>query len=198
MRVNGVECSYQETTKMEKSRFQSIVFALFDATLSMVRNGVVVLPLDLDKNAKKTFYKHITIQNCDRRVAFERYRYDDFMSMKDVFLECLPNKRNRELLNMSLKKIVYLKNHHVNHKSRIKFIFNKNIVASCELHERQCLIKDVLFFERIINHNNDRFVKQLPKALLYRKRTEKLMAKKTKVPEKAVYHENRDVVLLDK
>ena len=171
MGVFNQEYFYIKATDAEKLRFKNIISAIIDTTLSMVKNGVVVLPSDLSKNAKQSIYKHIEIATMDKQTAFQKYKYDNVMSLKDIFLECLPNKDN-----------IFFK--------KIKFVFYKNFINTIGLDNRQHLINDILYFEKIINDNNKRFTKLLPQALIERKKIMKMMIKKTPVPKKAIYRDN--------
>ena len=191
--MSKLECSYKKTTDIEKLRFKNIISAIVDATLSMVENGVVVLPSDFSKNAKPSIYKHKEITTTDKQTAFQKYKYDNIMSLKDIFLECLPNKDNIFFLNKAIKNIKIVKVINGNNK-KIKFVFHKNIINTIGLVEKHNLIKDVLYFEKIINDNNKRFTKLLPQALMERKKIIKTIIKKTSVPEKAIHRDNTDLL----
>ena len=186
-----VEYSYKKTTDIEKLRFKNIISAIIDAILSMVRNGAVVLPSDLSKNAKQSIYKHIEIATMDKQTAFQKYKYDNVMSLKDIFLECLPNKDNIFFLNKAIKNIKIVKSG--DNDNKIKFVFYKIFINTLGLDNRQHLINDILYFEKIINDNNKRFTKLLPQALIERKKIIKTMIKKTSVPYKAIHHENTNL-----
>ena len=186
-----VEYSYKKTTDIEKLRFKNIISAIIDAILSMVRNGAVVLPSDLSKNAKQSIYKHIEIATMDKQTAFQKYKYDNVMSLKDIFLECLPNKDNIFFLNKAIKNIKIVKSG--DNDNKIKFVFYKIFINTLGLDNRQHLINDILYFEKIINDNNKRFTKLLPQALIERKKIIKTMIKKTSVPYKAINHENTNL-----
>ena len=183
------EYFYIKATDAEKLRFKKIISATVDAILSMVKNGVVVLPSDFSKNAKPSIYKHIEIATTDKQTAFQKYKYDNVMSLKDIFLECLPNKDNIFFLNKAIKNIKIVKVINGNNK-KIKFVFYKNFINTIGLAEKQHLINDILYFEKIINDNNKRFTKLLPQALMERKKIIKTTIKKTSVPYKAIHHEN--------
>ncbi|MBQ7552355.1 MAG: hypothetical protein IJT15_02820 [Rickettsiales bacterium] len=190
--MSKLECSYKKTTDIEKLRFKNIISAIVDATLSMVENGVVVLPSDFSKNAKPSIYKHKEITTTDKQTAFQKYKYDNVMSLKDIFLECLPNKDNIFFLNKAIKNIKIVKVINGNNK-KIKFVFHKNIINTIGLVEQHNLIKDVLYFEKVINCNNKRFTQLLPYAIMERKKIIQTIIKKTSVPYKAIHHENTNL-----
>ena len=183
------EYFYTKATDMEKLCFNNIISALIDVILSMVRNGAVVLPSDLSKNCKQSIYKHIEIATMDKHTAFQRYKYDNVMSLKRIILECIPNKNNTTFLNRAVKHIKIF-NGNSKQNQKIKFVFHKDIINAINSQERQNLVKDVLYFEKIINYNNKRLVKMLPQALMERKKIIKTTIKKTSVPYKAIHHEN--------
>ena len=189
MGVFNQEYFYIKATDAEKLRFKNIISAIIDTTLSMVKNGVVVLPSDFSKNAKPSIYKHKEIATTDKQTAFQKYKYDNVMSLKDIFLECLPNKDNIFFLNKAIKNIKIVKVINGNNK-KIKFVFYKNFINTIGLAEKQYLINDILYFEKIINDNNKRFTKLLQQALMERKKIMKMMIKKTPVPKKAIYRDN--------
>ena len=184
-----VKNSYRKITNVEKLRFKNIISAIIDAILSMVRNGAVVLPSDLSKNAKQSIYKHIEIATMDKQIALQRYKYDNVMSLKEIILECIPNKDNATFLNIAIKNIKTI-NCDGDGDRKIKFVFHKDVISNMNPLARQNLVKDVLYFEKIINYNNKRLVKMLPQALIERKKIMKMMIKKTPVPKKAIYRDN--------
>ena len=190
------EYFYTKATDIEKLRFKKIISAIVDATLSMVKNGVVVLPSDFSKNAKPSIYKHKEIATTDKQTAFQKYKYDNVMSLKDIFLECLPNKDNIFFLNKAIKNIKIVKVINGNNK-KIKFVFYKNFINTINSQERRNLVKDVLYFEKVINYHNKRLVKMLPQALIEREKIMKMMIKKTPVPKNAIYID-KDVSFLNK
>lgn len=190
------EYFYTKATDMEKLCFNNIISALIDVILSMVRNGAVVLPSDLSKNCKQSIYKHIEIATMDKHTAFQRYKYDNVMSLKRIILECIPNKNNTTFLNRAVKHIKIF-NGNSKQNQKIKFVFHKDIINAINSQERQNLVKDVLYFEKVINYHNKRLVKMLPQALIEREKIMKMMIKKTPVPKNAIYID-KDVSFLNK
>lgn len=191
------EYFYTKATDIEKLCFNNIISALIDVILSMVRNGAVVLPSDLSKNSKPSIYKHIEIATTtDKQTAFQKYKYDNVMSIKRIILECIPNKNNTTFLNRAVKHIKIF-NNNSKQNQKIKFVFHKDIINAINSRERQNLVKDILYFEKVINYHNKRLVKMLPQALIERKKIMKMMIKKTSVPKNAIYID-KDVSFLNK
>lgn len=183
---------YRKANAIERKRFEKIISAITDVILTMVKDGVMALPSDLSKNAKKSIYKHIDIETVNKKDAFKRYRYDNVLSVKDIFLECLPNKDNKELFKKAIKSITVVNNADMKNQ-KIKFILHRKIFDKIEREDKYHLVEDVLFFEKVINRNNNKFLKLLPQSLIERRKIIAMIERKTKVPEKAIYRDKNEL-----
>ncbi len=169
--------NYVSLSSDEIGKFEEMFLTFKDLILSMIRNAVVALPDNLN-DFKPSVNMHLKINKSDK------YRYEDFMNVKDVFLSCIPNKKNRRFLKNTISYIAF------DNKKRLKFFIKNKIYKNFDKDSVCCFRSDIKKLEKIINYINDDFNNCLPEAKKQRVLVLKKINKINKIPQKAKYIED--------
>ena len=162
--------NYKPLTIQDKRLFIATLNAVQRLALSMIANGVIVLPNDRRKNVKKTHLLHyfmtknIKQQKEDKTKRIGSYLYQDVMTTKQVILACI-EKGKREYFDALINSVIVIKGDNDNSKSsKILLSLNKQIFKKLKKEAKIKCINDIVFMEKNINTINNRFKQHLPKA----------------------------------
>ena len=184
---------YRKFSKQERKKIFEMLFWINNTILSMIKNGVVVLPKRQEEKKHnndddKTYLLHEHIESISIKQALKQYKYDNIMSKKALFLSCIKNKKKRNQLNKLIKDAV-VKTKKINNKNKTSIKIAVNIENFSLLSEKEkiSLKKDIFFLEKISTIINNAFIDKLPIAL--KQRRQKLskitQVKKSIVPKTA-------------
>ena len=169
-----MEEKYSQLSNTDIDYFQEMFGTFQDLILAMVRNAVRVLPNDKNNPAPSIkAYNRIKSSSAD-------VSYDKVIDIKDIFLSCIPDDKQRYFFSKSIKCFV------LDAKKNIRFNIWKNEYEKLDTNSKKNFASDVKILEKIINDINNNFNQRLPEA----KRQGMLMISKIKnldIPDKAKY-----------